>query len=329
MFLLYLFRGIPALLTLAFVLSTASVAQEFPDHIVGCLEVDCPVLEDSVFTDCMVVDFDLALMGLARIPFPSNSSLSGLSWVEGVGAEMVDVDGAEGQMQRSETRFWLGTPPDLDLDDVGACALFFTQLTDAVTFDNQIQVSVDRGDCDEALSENCVSALNERALALDFHNLTIDDACQLLQSEFEDNLDEACHAFTSGPVWNNLVVRPLSGPGSPSPITAEQNSTSNCWPIIPRSDQLTPIETFEDIGDVFASTLNDWSYTIYPILTVFFPGNGTLITEVESQLTCMKAIDGNSARNATMSPGDEGSATSLKWSAALMLGMFFLTLFLA
>jgi len=35
----------------------------------------------------------------------------------------------------------------------------------------------------------------------------------------------------------------LSGPGAPAAITAEQNSSSNCWPIEPKSYELTPVTT--------------------------------------------------------------------------------------
>jgi hypothetical protein len=60
-------------------------------------------------------------------------------------------------------------------------------------------------------------------------------------------------------------------------------------------------------GNLDASTLVKNLFSITPILTVFFPGdgNGSLISQPEAQLTCVKAIDLTTASNATRSPTDE------------------------
>ena len=47
-------------------------------------------------------------------------------------------------------------------------------------------------------------------------------------------------------------------------------------------------------------------FNITPILTVFYPGNGSLVTKTEAQLTCMKTIALDAGGNATRSSGEGG-----------------------
>jgi hypothetical protein len=63
-------------------------------------------------------------------------------------------------------------------------------------------------------------------------------------------------------------------------------------------------------GDVYASTLVKNFYSITPILTVFFPSNGSsgLVSQFEAQLTCVKAIDLSTASNDTLGQGNKGNA---------------------
>jgi hypothetical protein len=51
-------------------------------------------------------------------------------------------------------------------------------------------------------------------------------------------------------------------------------------------------------------------FSVTPILTVFFPGNGndSLVSQPEAQLTCLKAMELTTASNVTQSQGDKGNA---------------------
>ena len=57
-------------------------------------------------------------------------------------------------------------------------------------------------------------------------------------------------------------------------------------------------------GDFRISTLTDNFFGVTPILTVFFPGNGSgsLVSQPEAQLTCVKTIDLTTASNNNISP---------------------------
>lgn len=66
-------------------------------------------------------------------------------------------------------------------------------------------------------------------------------------------------------------------------------------------------------------------FGVTPILTVFFPGNGSgsLVSQSEAQLTCLKAIDLTTASNATSSPTDtnKNAAGRLLGGNAVWVGL--------
>ncbi|KAM5351172.1 hypothetical protein ACJ41O_003895 [Fusarium nematophilum] len=310
-------------------LSSASVAQEWPeDTIIGCESLDCP--EDGTPSpNCTIVDTEYPAVGLARIPLESDQPLSDydISWLYAVSAE------SNGSGNRTFGKdFYLGTDPTLGLgqsSEIPACALFFKNTTQGVSFRGE-SVLESQGTCEEAMSEPCVRALNKRAMDLNITGLsTTAEICDKLQREFEDKLDSACMNFTTGKTWHNLTVVPLSGPESSDPITQEQNSTSNCWPVIPHSNDLTPVYSYNTTGDFSGDDILDNLFGIVPILTVFFPNNTKMVTEAESQMTCMKTISFTPGSNETKDDGsgesesqdgDDSSATVLGLPSAAVLG---------
>ena len=66
-------------------------------------------------------------------------------------------------------------------------------------------------------------------------------------------------------------------------------------------------------------------FGVTPILTVFFPGNGSgsLVSQPEAQLTCLKAIDLTTASNATSSSTDtnKNAAGRLLGSSAVWVAL--------
>lgn len=92
--------------------------------------------------------------------------------------------------------------------------------------------------------------------------------------------------------------------------------------------------TFFTQGNNSAATIAKNLYEITPILTVFFPGNGTLITNTSSQMTCMKSLGDSVASEATKSTGDDdedddnsamtlGPSVGMKMLGAGVLGLLF------
>ncbi|KAJ9131159.1 hypothetical protein NKR23_g11842 [Pleurostoma richardsiae] len=206
-------------------------AQDLPETIVGCADLQCPPNAAATSAECLLVNKTFAAIGLARIPTAS-SSLDGLSWVEGVAVE------DDGNTRHFDKTFYLGAPASADLSGTGSCAVFFTQVSEDVTFGDG-DSSITQGTCAQAMSAECVSALTTRALNANVSGLASEDACAALQVEFENNLDASCARYATGTQWTGVVTRPLSGGQAAGPITPLENETSNCWPIVPKQDSLS------------------------------------------------------------------------------------------
>lgn len=70
-------------------------------------------------------------------------------------------------------------------------------------------------------------------------------------------------------------------------------------------------------GNNSAATIAKNLYGITPILTVFFPGNGTLITNASSQMTCMKSLGDSVLSESTKGKGDDNDDDD---NGAMILG---------
>jgi hypothetical protein len=196
-------------LVIAICLSRQARSQGFPPNtvIASCADVMCPSAPASVAAQCAVLNKTFTAIGQARIPIDtstnggsSSSTLAGLSWIEGVAVR--DRPGIDRTYDKT---FYLGTPPDLDLTGTGSCAVFFTEVSDGVSFGDGDPSTV-QGTCQQAMSSDCVSALIGRAKAVNFQGLPIDDACKKLQGEFHVNLDPVCSRFATGSQWGGIVT---------------------------------------------------------------------------------------------------------------------------
>ncbi len=221
-------------------------------NILSCADVGCPITSGTTAATCTVVDRTFNAVGVVGID-SSVGSLKGLSWVKGVGAH--NANSTERAFDQS---FYLGTPGTFDFDGTGACVLFFTQVSDRVKFGDG-DVTRTQGTCHDAMTDSCVSALVDRAKKVDFQGLSGTAACDKLQKDFSDNLDSACASFAVGSRWTGIQAKgkcvphqqtrtdsnnsALSGDGAPDPISSQQNKTSSCWPVLPKSDELTFIQS--------------------------------------------------------------------------------------
>jgi len=221
--------------------------------ILSCADVECPITSGTTAATCTVVDRTFNAVGIASLD-STVDGLKGLSWVKGVGAE--NINSTERTYNQS---FYLGTPNDFDFDDIGACALFFTQVSDRVKFGDGDPRSTE-GTCKDAMTDSCISALVDRAKKVDLKGLSGKAACDKLQKDFADNLDSACAAFAPGSRWAGIKANgkqhpacepiaaltactALSGDSSPDAISDQNNGTSTCWPVLPKSDNLTFVES--------------------------------------------------------------------------------------
>ena len=152
--------------------------------------------------NCTLVEKYYTGIGLARIPFNTSSPLYGLSWVEGVNVTNQSL-GRKDDDRFFEKNFYLGTPSNLDLSDLDSCAIFFPNTT--ARFPGDLEESV--GTCENAMSSECVKALNTRAREVDISNLNPDEACSKVRKELEGNFDSVCADFTRNSTWLNTTAK--------------------------------------------------------------------------------------------------------------------------
>lgn len=249
-----------ALVTLtSAVLATAPLAAAVT---LSCAHVECPIEEGTTSAICRVAGDEFGAVGVVDIE-TDNQALDGLTWTKAVGADTLD-----GERTYRQT-FYLGTPEGFNLNNTGSCAVFFDKVSDKVKF-GDLDVRNADGKCRDAMSEACVTALLDRAKKVDFSGLSSQEACAALEKEFSENLDSACAQFsTLRTGWADVHVHrkipaisgsyiprqktradmnvsaqiALSGEDAPEPISDQQNSTSTCWPVLPKNNDLTLVQT--------------------------------------------------------------------------------------
>ncbi|RSL40114.1 hypothetical protein CEP53_013581 [Fusarium sp. AF-6] len=267
-------------LYLAGILYGATMAQDdLPQTIVGCDYLDCPFGDGTPryqWANCTLADKDYTAVGFSRIPLSSDTPWPGLSWLYG-------ADQDSSVSPTFEKNFYLGAPPETDFSDVTACAIFFRNVSGAVGFQGSSRTS--QGTCEDAMSKDCVAALNKQAAAVDVEGLSAKDACDKVKDELLENMDPDCYSWARDRDWNNITaVRP----DAPKPISREENSTSNCWPVSPKNYSLTKVESY--VVDRTGEDDNESANSVVPILTVFFPGDSDTIPEPESHMNCIKTV---------------------------------------
>ena len=169
-------------------------------QILSCADVECPIASGSTATNCTVVDKNFNAVGVASLS-TNITGFSDLSWVKGVGAK--DKGSKERVFDQS---FYFSTLDNFDFGGAGACALLFSQVSERVRFGEDDERNTE-GTCQEAMTDSCVSALIDRAKAVDLKSLSSTAACQKLGRDFSDNLDSACASFATGNRWVGIEAQ--------------------------------------------------------------------------------------------------------------------------
>ncbi|KAJ3561539.1 hypothetical protein NPX13_g8908 [Xylaria arbuscula] len=299
-------------------------AQELNQTIVGCAELGCPASsKNTVDDDCTIANSSFTYVGLTRIPTENKDLKDRVSWTKGF-----NVIGNDNGGSTFHSAFYLGTSPDLDLEDTGACAVLFHGIETALSFDSTNgSEETAQGTCSDAIGSSCVTALVDRAKKLlgSFGDDTpsSSEACAKLQEDLEKNIDDACQRVTKGSRWTNLTSIALSGKGAPQPLSGDKNSSSTCWPVLPKENQLTLASDYQKNGSDYAEDIGDAMYAITPILTLFFPtGNDSVVSEADASLSCLKVVGPARASLDTIDDGsddhDNGSSKTFS-SGSLFL----------
>lgn len=208
--------------------------------LVGCKAVSCPI--EGTEDRCTVAEDTFLGIGTAPIP-DVPSSLEGLSLVKGVNR----TDGDE-----FRSVYYLGTPPDIDINDLAGCAVIFND-PPAKTFQypkelagpkddngethNVTDTAAANGACSEVIDQACIDRLTEQARSI--VNDADGDSCAQLEDELNSSsFDECSSSWLGSSTLGNLTVTLLANLQT---ISGSQNSSSDCWPVVSKSDNLTEI----------------------------------------------------------------------------------------
>jgi hypothetical protein len=279
----------------------------------GCAAVDCPNrYEDMLSPTCQVEMTDMRLVGLLS----TSSSLLGsdLTWTIGDSGLQTTIVGNERTVTRS---FYIGTPGSVDLTSaelsIQGCAIFVLSPDTGAyqVYDQGAPQYVNAASCAGSMGETCVNDLTSKVEELT--RSTSDQTTKTFCKNIADGLREAppssCYILNQQP---RIEAVALTGSTAPQPITSNGNSTSNCWPTLPKTNDLTKVFEYDHVAN-----LTEWvswlGYT--PLITVFASGNAT--SDVEVDLACMKIIDSDdfsagTERNGTDAKDMEGGAVSSK-----------------
>ena len=167
-------------------------------QLLSCTDINCPT--DSGLARCQVDNTTVTKLGVAN--FTSSLSPNPLTWTVGL-APAVFTDSTD------QRRYYLGTPPELDLSnlaDITGCALFFTGIEASLSFPglNSYQ-KITTDTCADALGSTCVSELTNQALNLvasstNSSNVQCFDIAQTLQS----SPPLSC---TKAGTWGNITAK--------------------------------------------------------------------------------------------------------------------------
>ncbi|KAI0456196.1 hypothetical protein F5B21DRAFT_513529 [Xylaria acuta] len=242
-------------------------SQDLKNTIVGCIEMECPAGTSNSNDNYTVAGNSFIYVGLTRVP-NTQESLEGLSWIKGFSI----ISSPGNRMLLSS--FFPSSSPDLNLDKTGACAVFLHDISTSLSL-SEGKSDFSEGTCSDAMGADCVNALLdwtktvvERSKNSSVSNV---DLCFALQDDLRENIHDACLHVTRRPC-TNLTSTMLAGNGSPDPISANENKTSNYWP-----------------GSYYAKDSLEVSLAITPILTAFYPsGEGNIVDSVEAFLTLLR-----------------------------------------
>jgi hypothetical protein len=270
----------------------------------------------------------MSLIGL--LSTPSTLLNTNLTWTIGDSGLQSTITGNQRTVTRS---FYLGTPESVDLRsavEVKGCAIFVIDRERGAyqVYDQGAPQYVNTASCAASMGQTCVDDLTSKLkqLALSTSDRNTEDFCKNIANTLQQSPPSSCYTLTQQPLIQSI---PLTGPSAPKPIAENQNSTSNCWPTLPKTNALAKVFEYDHIAK-----LTEWvswlGYT--PLITVFASGNGT--GDVEVDLACMKIVDSDgfsagTERNGTDTKDMEGGAVQRRggWGVFVLVVGIWLVVF--
>ncbi|CAD0114530.1 unnamed protein product [Aureobasidium uvarum] len=305
------------------------------ETLLGCAAVHCPNLSpDYEETSCQVQEQDHTWVGIETVPNPVDASAGDFTWTLGVQPGPDLYGGGNVKIPGVTRSFYLGTPPGTDLANASytGCALIFDRPDShgfVLPYGSGDPTQVTSDSCswgfgmdtgDQCLEDLQAAALEIAAAATHEENSTT--ICINIADSISRTAPASCSRLQQNDIYP-YTVHPvvLTGSNAPEPISPSTNASSNCWPTLPKTNELTPLYSFN------YSTNDSFSWFAYsPVMSLFFDTGSSASSSDrlrQSSFHCLKAIDSNDFANAieTNGSGIEGAArreSSIGWAASLL-----------
>ncbi|KAK7941647.1 uncharacterized protein PG986_014034 [Apiospora aurea] len=254
----YTLASVLALGCLPVALLPTAAAQDLPATLAGCKDVSCPMTDGKDYT-CTVTDDEFNGVGLTRIA-DAPQALEGLTIVKGVQVQAEGPDDDHNDEKREDRQFrsvyYLGTPADVQLQDLNGCAVVFQGVAPPFSVDGNRKTTQAETPRARRSGKPCKTP-------------PVTGCAEMLENE------------------QGLGSYSINSLSDLSPITEARNGSSDCWPVLPKTDGLAVITDFAVKGGYDSETLNQIMFGVTPVLTVFFENNQT----TTSQMTCVKVIE--------------------------------------
>ncbi|THY53179.1 hypothetical protein D6C98_04986 [Aureobasidium pullulans] len=279
--------------------STQTSAQS---GLLSCANVDCPILDNTAISNCSVAGASYSVIGLTLIQPLSGSNLE---WTIAVNQSKT---GNDSLINRA---FYLGVESSNFFESQGqsACSFFFTTLDDGPLFyDPMTSVSTDCTSRDGT----GFSIQSQRLSHLGYLHL------QLRRTALQDDPPSSC-SLASG---TKVVAVPLTGSPAPEPISVAENQTSNCWPTLPKTNQLLPVWTASIYTSIENYTTIRSGAGTTPVMTICFAeGNDE---KSSAELVCLRPMDLNEKSVETKDDGtSEAQGMHVVSHRLVVLGLTF------
>ncbi|KAI7280670.1 hypothetical protein KC345_g4625 [Hortaea werneckii] len=318
-------------------LTTSAHAQTPLNYTASCADVGCPLDESNESLSNCQVDENV-LIGVGIDAYSLELLNTSPTWTVGVSRFNTSADdNISGTVQRT---FYLGAPTDFALtaSELSGCAMVIvandgdgnqTLFSGLHANENRGWVGSSCGQPGEngtiGLPDECTSALRERSVDAFSNSDSCSNIADALNSEVIDscnpngtaNVQDGRTSFLGRP--STVYAVSLAGDNAPPPISEAQNSTSNCWPTLPKSNQLYKTFAYNITTNGDYDTFQRALQGISPLLNIWQSGDST---EFEALCSKPRFLSARDAETIQSNSGNALAISKLALSIAFVIVLF-------
>lgn len=300
-------------------------------QVVGCESVGCPNISDSInSTACQVADKKLGAVAVTS--YHSDLLNSSVTWTLGVSVpEHGDASSGKfhDRLNAVQHTFYMGTEPGVfDNNDIQGWTIFqlsggnVGHIQNGTYFRPSPLYGWEGNNCTQpgGLPDTCVAWMKNLTTQYVTTASKPNDADlgRIITTSNDTDGVLSCRSVNDD---LHEIVYPysLTGPNASEPITAAENSSSNCWPTLPKSNQLAEVFSFNI--SACPDSLNQTLAGIEPIFNVWYSRSQD---QVEFHDLCLQPPNLEGWGRLEVTSGGAANVTPLSWSAVVLGGVVWL-----